>query len=138
MGYADKFLGATFTILTTTTPLQWLPRNGVATPAQIVNAVQEGGNWYYLQTKHINDLNTYLITVFNMGNDLAVFVTYGAMLVDGNLVTNRLSIGGKTRKTGPNPPKPAIVGGLDTHAVFEGMLWLFSLLITSMTRPADR
>ncbi|KAF8958560.1 Chloroperoxidase [Flammula alnicola] len=78
---------------------QWLPRNGIATPAQIVNAVQEG---------------------FNMGNDLAVFVTYAAFLVDGNLITNLLSIGGKTSKTGPDPPAPAIVGGLDTHAVFEG------------------
>ncbi|TFK31794.1 Chloroperoxidase [Crucibulum laeve] len=77
----------------------WLPRNGIATPAQIVNAVQEG---------------------FNMGNDLAVFVTYAAMLVDGNLITNLLSIGGKTTLTGPDPPSPAIVGGLNTHAVFEG------------------
>ncbi|KAF8958590.1 hypothetical protein BDZ97DRAFT_1923628 [Flammula alnicola] len=55
-----------------------------------------------------------------MGNDLAIFVTYAAFLVDGNLLTNLLSIGGKTPKTGPNPPAPAIVGGLDTHAVFEG------------------
>ena len=55
-----------------------------------------------------------------MGNDLAVFVTYAAMLVDGNQITNLLSIGGKSSKTGPDPPKPAIVGGLDTHAVFEG------------------
>lgn len=77
----------------------WLPRSGIATPVQIVNAVQEG---------------------FNMGNDLAVFVTYGAMLVDGNLVTNLLSIGHKTDRTGPDPPEPAIVGGLNTHAVFEG------------------
>ena len=56
-----------------------------------------------------------------MGNDLAVFLTYAAMLVDGNQVTNLLSIGGKSSKTGPDPPKPAIVGGLDTHAVFEGV-----------------
>ncbi|KAF8958572.1 Chloroperoxidase [Flammula alnicola] len=83
----------------------WLPRNGIATPVQIINAVQE---------------------VFNMGNDLAVFVTYGAFLVDGNLLTNLLSIGGKTPETGPDPPAPAIVGGLNTHAVFEGD--------TSMTR----
>ena len=55
-----------------------------------------------------------------MGNDLAVFVTYAAHLVDGNLLTDLLSIGGKTSATGPNPPAPAIVGGLDTHAVFEG------------------
>lgn len=77
----------------------YLPRNGIATPAQIVNAVQEG---------------------FNMGNDLAVFVTYAAFLVDGNPLTNLLSIGGKSSLTGIDPPKPAIVGGLDTHAVFEG------------------
>lgn len=57
---------------------------------------------------------------FNMGNDIAVFVTYAAHLVDGNLLTDLLSIGGKTPETGPDPPAPAIVGGLDTHAVFEG------------------
>ena len=56
-----------------------------------------------------------------MANDLAVFVTYAAFLVDGNPLTNLLSIGGKSRLTGPDPPRPAIVGGLDTHAVFEGM-----------------
>ncbi|KAJ2914374.1 heme-thiolate peroxidase, partial [Candolleomyces efflorescens] len=77
----------------------YLPHNGVASPSQIVNAVQEG---------------------FNMEHDTAVFVTYAAHLVDGNLVTDLLSIGGKTRKTGPDPPAPAIVGGLNTHAVFEG------------------
>lgn len=55
-----------------------------------------------------------------MGNDIAVFVTYAAHLVDGNLLTNLLSIGGKSPLTGINPPAPAIVGGLDTHAVFEG------------------
>ena len=57
-----------------------------------------------------------------MDNGLAVFLTYAAFLVDGNLITNRLSIGGKTHLTGADPPSPAIVGGLDTHAVFEGML----------------
>jgi hypothetical protein len=57
---------------------------------------------------------------FNMGNDLAIFVTYAAFLVDGNLITNLLSIGGKSSATGPDLPAPAIVGGLDTHAVFEG------------------
>lgn len=57
---------------------------------------------------------------FNMGNDLAIFVTYAAHLVDGNLVTNLLSIGGKSNLTGPDPPVPASVAGLDTHAVFEG------------------
>jgi hypothetical protein len=55
-----------------------------------------------------------------MGNDLAVFVTYAAHLVDGNLITNLLSIGGKSNLTGPDPPQPASVAGLNTHAVFEG------------------
>ncbi|PPQ79670.1 hypothetical protein CVT25_003244 [Psilocybe cyanescens] len=77
----------------------WLPRNGIATPTQIIDAVQEG---------------------FNMENTIAILVTYAAFLVDGNVITNLLSIGGKTSFTGPNPPAPAIVGGLDTHAVFEG------------------
>lgn len=27
---------------------QWLPRSGIATPAQIVHAVQEGAYLYYL------------------------------------------------------------------------------------------
>ena len=55
-----------------------------------------------------------------MENSLAVTLTYAAFLVDGNQITNLLSIGGKSSLTGPDPPKPAIVGGLDTHAVFEG------------------
>ncbi|KIJ30164.1 hypothetical protein M422DRAFT_268303 [Sphaerobolus stellatus SS14] len=37
-----------------------------------------------------------------------------------NPITNLMSIGGKSVLTGPDPPRPAIVGGLDTHAVFEG------------------
>lgn len=63
---------------------------------------------------------------FNMENTLAKLLVYGAHLVDGNVITDQLSIGGKTPQTGPDPPAPAIVGGLNTHAVFEGD--------TSMTR----
>ncbi|KAF8504021.1 Chloroperoxidase [Gautieria morchelliformis] len=77
----------------------YLPRNGIASPTQIINAIQEG---------------------FNMGNDIATFLTFAAFLVDGNAITNLMSIGGKSPLTGPDPPSPAIVGGLDTHAVFEG------------------
>jgi len=55
-----------------------------------------------------------------MENSIAVFVTYAAHLVDGNLITNKLSIGRKSAKTGPDPPSPAIVGGLNTHGLFEG------------------
>ena len=58
-----------------------------------------------------------------MGNDMAVFAAYAAFLVNGNPLTNLLSIGGKTSKTGRDPPKPATVGGLDTHAVFEGVFF---------------
>ena len=57
---------------------------------------------------------------FNMASATARFATYAAHLVDGNLVTDLLSIGGKTRRTGVDPPPPAIVGGLNTHSVFEG------------------
>ncbi|KIJ52730.1 hypothetical protein M422DRAFT_155986 [Sphaerobolus stellatus SS14] len=77
----------------------YLPRSGIVTPTQIVNAVQEG---------------------FNMGNDLAVFLVYAVFIVDGNPLTGLFSLGGKTQLTGPNPPKPAVVGGLNTHALFEG------------------
>ncbi|KIJ30163.1 hypothetical protein M422DRAFT_187474 [Sphaerobolus stellatus SS14] len=77
----------------------YLPRNGIATPAQIINAVQDG---------------------FSMDNGLATLLAYATMLVDGNPLTNLMSIGGKSPLTGMDPPQPAIVGGLDTHAVFEG------------------
>ncbi|KAF9443871.1 Cloroperoxidase [Macrolepiota fuliginosa MF-IS2] len=77
----------------------YLPRNGVASPAQIITAVQEG---------------------FNMENSFARFVTYSAHLIDGNLVTDLLSIGQATNETGPAPPAPALAAGLDTHALFEG------------------
>lgn len=49
----------------------------------------------------------------------ARFVTYAAFVVDGNPITDLLSIGGKSPLTG-DLPKPAIVGGLNTHGVFEG------------------
>ncbi|KZV89111.1 Cloroperoxidase [Exidia glandulosa HHB12029] len=77
----------------------YLPRSGVASPGQIVTAVQEG---------------------FNMAWDLATLVTYGAFLVDGNPLTNLMSIGSTSRLTGPAPPKPALVSGLSTHGTFEG------------------
>lgn len=55
-----------------------------------------------------------------MNNKLARFTTYAAHLVDGNLVTDLISIGDKSRKTGPTLPPPAIVGGLNNHGTFEG------------------
>jgi hypothetical protein len=57
---------------------------------------------------------------FNMGNDLAILVTWATFLVDGNHLTNLMSIGEKSDATGPDPPSPATVGGLNTHKVFEG------------------
>lgn len=66
-------------------------------------------------------LTGYWFIGFNMGNDLAVFVAWGAFLVDGNHLTNLMSIGEKSNGTGTDPPPPAIVGGLNTHKVFEGM-----------------
>jgi hypothetical protein len=68
-----------------------------------------------------------------MNLDLAKFVTYAAFLVDGNPITNLMSIGGKTAETGQNPQAPAIVGGLDTHAVFEGAPRYFWLTYKTLT-----
>ncbi|KAE9393591.1 hypothetical protein BT96DRAFT_967157 [Gymnopus androsaceus JB14] len=59
----------------------YLDRSGVVTPGEIITAVQEG---------------------FNMGWDLAAFVTYAAFIVDGNHLTNLMSIGAKTPETGPD------------------------------------
>ncbi|KIJ31946.1 hypothetical protein M422DRAFT_185215, partial [Sphaerobolus stellatus SS14] len=75
------------------------PRNGIVTPTQIINVVSDG---------------------FGMDDTLAVQLAYATMLVDGNPLMNLMSIGGKSSLTGPDPPKPAIVGGVDTHAVLEG------------------
>lgn len=83
----------------------YLPRTGVARPDQLVTAVMEG---------------------FNLGNTFAKFLVYQAHLIDGNPLTNLISIGMKTPETGPDPPAPAIVGGLSFHGTFEGD--------TSMTR----
>ncbi|KZV94047.1 Cloroperoxidase [Exidia glandulosa HHB12029] len=75
----------------------YLPRSGVATPAQIITAVQEAPNAHR-----------------------GTQVTYAAFLVDGNPLTNLMSIGIKSPLTGPAPPSPALVSGLSTHATFEG------------------
>ncbi|EJD35888.1 heme-thiolate peroxidase [Auricularia subglabra TFB-10046 SS5] len=77
----------------------YLPRSGIATPEQIITAVQEG---------------------FNMGHDIAIFVTYAAFLVNGNHLTNLMSIGGPSPLTGTAPPMPALAGGLNVHGTFEG------------------
>ncbi|KAJ2924549.1 hypothetical protein H1R20_g12538, partial [Candolleomyces eurysporus] len=77
----------------------YLPRDGVATPAQIITATQEG---------------------FNFENNAAIVATYLGHLLNGNLVTDLLSIGGATPKTGPPPPPPAHAGGLNVHGTFEG------------------
>ncbi|PPQ65538.1 hypothetical protein CVT26_000495 [Gymnopilus dilepis] len=83
----------------------YLPRNGIVTPVQLVNAVQEG---------------------FNLENSFARFLVYSTFLVNGNPITNLMSIGAATPLTGPNPPAPATVAGLNTHNNCEGD--------TSMTR----
>ncbi|KAK0553577.1 hypothetical protein OC844_006271 [Tilletia horrida] len=77
----------------------YLNRSGIVTPQDIVKAVQAG---------------------YNMGQSLAVFLAWGAHLVDGNQLTNLLSIGRKSTATGTDPPAPATVGGLNTHGLFEG------------------
>ncbi|KIJ35956.1 hypothetical protein M422DRAFT_180004 [Sphaerobolus stellatus SS14] len=77
----------------------YLPRNGIVTPAQIVNALQDG---------------------YGAENAFAIGLAYASLLVDGNPLTNLFSIGAKSPATGPDPPKPAIVGGLNGHNTFEG------------------
>ncbi|TFK19789.1 aromatic peroxygenase precursor [Coprinopsis marcescibilis] len=76
----------------------YLPRNGIASPSQIITAVQEG---------------------FNMNGQAARVATYIGHILEGNLLTDLLSIGGKTRLTGPDPPG-ASVAGLSNHGTFEG------------------
>ncbi|KIJ53184.1 hypothetical protein M422DRAFT_155503 [Sphaerobolus stellatus SS14] len=83
----------------------YLPRNGIVRPDQLVTAVMEG---------------------LNLSNDFAKFLVYQAFLMNGNPLTNLISIGLKSPLTGPSPPKPAQVGGLTQHGTFEGD--------TSMTR----
>ena len=78
--------------------------------------------YYSLRPSHLPKIRVCI-------NDLAVFRTYAAFLVYGNLITNRPSIGSKTHFTGPDPPSPTIVRGLDTHADFKGMSRLSSVLI---------
>lgn len=99
--------------------MQYLPRNGIVTPNQIISAVQDGMLSFPLHSfPSIPDVKHR--AGFNMDNTIARFLAYGTFLVDGNVITNEMSIGSKTPATGPDPPSPAIVGGLDTHAVFEG------------------
>ena len=56
---------------------------------------------------------------FNMENSFARFVALTGFLVNGNLITNEMSISTKTSLTGPDV-SPGTVGGLDMHNVFEG------------------
>ncbi|KAF9443253.1 aromatic peroxygenase precursor [Macrolepiota fuliginosa MF-IS2] len=77
----------------------YLPRSGIVSPAEIISGLQE---------------------CYNMENKFASFITYAAHLVDGNIVTDLLSIGPTTPKTGPTPPAPATAGGLNSHQLFEG------------------
>lgn len=55
-----------------------------------------------------------------MANPLAGFLTYAGFIVDGNLLTNLVSIGGKDPRTGKDPAKPAIIGGMNSPGLFEG------------------
>ncbi|TFK18472.1 Cloroperoxidase [Coprinopsis marcescibilis] len=77
----------------------YIPRDGVASPSQIISASMAG---------------------FNMDHGTARLATYVGHILNGNVVTDLLSIGGKTDKTGPDPPPPASVGGINTHGTVEG------------------
>ena len=99
-------------------PIKYLAHSGIVTPQEIVTAVQEG-------KLHSSSRSTRQILIsnigFNMEWEFATFVTWMAFLVDGNLLTNLVSLGPKSDRTGVDPPSPAIVGGLNTHGVFEGV-----------------
>ncbi|KAF8437187.1 Chloroperoxidase [Boletus edulis BED1] len=71
----------------------YIPRHGVVTPAEIITAVQEG---------------------FNMGRQFASFLAYSAFILDGNHLTNLMSIGRNTTGCGSLTP------GINTHGTFEG------------------
>jgi unspecific peroxygenase len=55
-----------------------------------------------------------------MENVVARFTTYVNHLIDGNIVTDLISIGDKTHRTGPSSPSPALVAGMNNHGTFEG------------------
>jgi unspecific peroxygenase len=57
---------------------------------------------------------------FNMHNTVARIAAYGAHLLNGNLVTDLLSIGGQSPLTGPSPAPPAHAGGNNVHNTCEG------------------
>ncbi|KAH7102106.1 heme-thiolate peroxidase [Auriculariales sp. MPI-PUGE-AT-0066] len=77
----------------------YLPHDGITTPAQLINAAVDG---------------------LNMGWTTATLITYGSFLMNGNQLTNLMSIGGLSSKTGPPPQPPAHAGGLNVHNTFEG------------------
>ncbi|KAH7098865.1 heme-thiolate peroxidase [Auriculariales sp. MPI-PUGE-AT-0066] len=77
----------------------YLPRSGVATPAQIINAVIEGWNMEY---------------------NLAASIAYSYLLLTGNVLTNLVSIGRYSPLTGPTPPPPATAGGLGGPSLLNG------------------
>ena len=95
-----------------------MSRTGVATPAEIVDSVQLGTP---VNVTH-EPWTLNVSTGFNMGWDVGTFITYASLLVEGNPLTNLLSIGRHSDLTGPNPegfPK-AMTGGIATHGPFEG------------------
>ncbi|KIJ22934.1 hypothetical protein M422DRAFT_276581 [Sphaerobolus stellatus SS14] len=74
----------------------YLPRNGIVRPDQLVTATMEG---------------------LNLANDFAKLLTYQTFLMNGNPITNLMSLGLKSSFTGPDPPKPAQVDGLSPIAL---------------------
>jgi len=79
----------------------YLPRNGIASFKQIINATREG---------------------FNMGYDLSSALASFAMLARGNAFLDQLSIGGPSPHVPPLPGQidGPVAGGIATHGRFEG------------------
>jgi len=55
-----------------------------------------------------------------------------AHLSDGNLVTDLLSIGEMTPRTGLDPPDATPAGGLNKHGTFEGVFFFSTRSCTSI------
>ena len=99
-------------------PIKYLAHSGIVTPQEIVTTMQEG-------KLHSSSRSTWQILIsnigFNMEWEFVTFVTWMVFLIDGNLLTNLMSLGPKSNQTGVDPLSPAIVGGLNTHSMFKGV-----------------
>ena len=75
-----------------------------------------------------------MLTVLNLNNTFARFLVCSTFLINGNPITNLMSIRGATPLTGVNSPKPTTVGGLNTHNNCEGEYWAIDLYLNFIAK----